>query len=284
VQYHPLHPFHFLPFPNRAPSELQKPDAQARHAEESEMRPATSVLTATLFMSLLLGPPLAAQSPDPPAKEAKKKRVSRPGAKPGEIITPPDLSERWRDQLQVDSAAPDFTLTLLPPAQDAAARPDGQPASRTVTLTELRANRPAVLIFGSMTCPPFRGQLAGVDQVYQRYKDRAEFLFVYVREAHPDSVLSVLDRDGHETLVKIPQAADLTGRTESAAACQRTERLKMPVAVDTLDNRVGKAYAGWPNRMVVVGTDGKIVYASPAAPRGTNAQQLHTWLDENLPR
>jgi hypothetical protein len=151
-----------------------------------------------------------------------------------------------------------------------------------VTLTELRAKRPAVLIFGSITCPPFRGQLAGVDQVYQKYKDQAEFLFIYVREAHPDSVLSVIDRDGRETLLKIPQAADLTARTDSAAACQRTEKLTMPVAVDTLDNRVGKAYAGWPNRMVVVGTDGKVVYASPAAPRGTNAQQLQGWLDENL--
>jgi hypothetical protein len=49
-----------------------------------------------------------------------------------------------------------------------------------------------VLIFGSVTCPPFRGHLAGVEQVYRDFRDRAAFLWVYVREAHPGSVLSLM--------------------------------------------------------------------------------------------
>lgn len=154
--------------------------------------------------------------------------------------------------------------------------------SQRVSLRELHDKRPVVLIFGSITCPPFRGQLDGVDQVFEQFKDRAEFLFVYIREAHPDSLLSVVAGDGRESLLKIAQAADLPSRTASAVVCQRTLKLSMPIAVDDIDNHVGKAYAGWPNRMLVIGTDGKIMYASAPSPGGTNAQRLRVWLEENL--
>ena len=45
----------------------------------------------------------------------------RQGAKPGEIITAPDLSERWRDQLRIGEAAPEFTLPLASGTEEAIA-------------------------------------------------------------------------------------------------------------------------------------------------------------------
>jgi peroxiredoxin len=204
--------------------------------------------------------------------------------KPGEVITPPDRSERWSDQLSVGAEAPEFTLPLLPSGDKIAPgdKSSDQRQQQTVSLRELREKRPVVLIFGSITCPPFRAQLDGIDQVYEQFQDRAEFLFVYIREAHPDSVLSVSGLDGRDSLLKIVQAADSPIRTASAAVCQRTVKLSMPIAVDSIDNKVGKAYAGWPNRMVVVGTDGRVIYASPPSPRGTDAQRLRAWLEENV--
>jgi hypothetical protein len=220
----------------------------------------------------------SAGSPEPDSVAAQQ----RPGAggrkqfatKPGEVITPPDRGERWNNQLAVGDTAPEFKLPLLA---------DKGNDAKSVSLHDLLAKRPVVLIFGSMTCPPFRSQLDGVDEVYEQFKDRAEFLFVYIREAHPDSVLSVVGSDGLESLLKIPQAADASMRTSSAAFCQRSIKLSMPIAVDGIDNAVGKAYAGWPNRMVVVGTDGKVVYASDPAPGGTNAERLSAWLRVNVP-
>ena len=142
--------------------------------------------------------------------------------------------------------------------------------------------KPVVLVFGSMTCPPFRNQLDGIDDVYDDFRDRANFLFVYVREAHPDSVLSVVDNEGTTSLQKIPQASDALQRTQAATYCRKSLELKLPIAVDTIENDVGKAYAGWPNRMVVVDTSGKIVYASEPSPRGTDAQKLKDWLKINI--
>lgn len=230
---------------------------------------------------------LCADMADAQSRRRRRSR-GRPGRKPGEVITRPDRGERWPDHIEVGKPAPEFTLPLLakqhePEAKGESAPRNAEIASETVSLRELRSERPAVLIFGSITCPPFRNQLEAVDQVYADFRDRAEFLFVYIREAHPDSILSVVDASGQESLVKIPQAADAGERRSSAATCQRTVKLKMPVAVDSEDNSVGKAYAGWPNRMVVVGTDGRVIFASEGSPRGTNAGELRAWLNENLP-
>lgn len=202
--------------------------------------------------------------------------------KPGEIVTPADRGVKWQNQLQVGEPAPPFTLPLLSIEKNSSQNAKRE-AETTVSLDKLRAERPVVLIFGSLTCPPFRGQLENVDALYDQFKDRAEFLFVYIREAHPDSIVSVLDESGNETLLKIVQPKDDTTRTSTAATCQRTTDLRMPVAVDGLENAVGQAYAGWPNRMVVVGTDGNIMMASAPSPRGTDARRLRLWLEENLP-
>lgn len=219
---------------------------------------------------------------------AQNKRRNRGLRKPGEVITRPDRSEeRWENQLKVGQAAPEFTLPLLQQnsqrnASSGNASAPEKLVEKTVSLSDLRAKQPVVLIIGSFTCPPFRNQLEGVDQVFDQFKDQAQFLLLYVREAHPDSILSVIREDGREALQKIPQPKDLSTRVSNASFCQRTKDLGIPIAVDKIDNRVGKAYAGWPNRMVVVGTDGKILYATDPAPGGTNARKLRAWLADNL--
>jgi hypothetical protein len=210
----------------------------------------------------------------------------RPGKKPGEIITPPDFSQgRFGDDLlEVGKPAPQFSLQLLKPAASAA--PDKEKsrtsAPGTISLAELNAKKPAVLIFGSMTCPPFKGQLAAVDDVYADFSDRAEFLFIYIREAHPDSVLKVVNANLQEGLLKIAQAKSLTERIDTAAVCQRSMELKMPIAIDSMDNKTSRDYAGWPNRCVVVGTDGRVLYKAEVGPGSTNAQGLRSWLTANL--
>jgi len=117
--------------------------------------------------------------------------------------------------------------------------------------------------------------------LYKSYNDRAEFLLVYIREAHPDSVLQTV-KDGTAELLKIAQTDTLLERTETAQMCVATLKLSCPTVIDREDNSVNKAYAGWPDRMVVVGVDGKIAYYGQKGPHGFKPDEVEEWLKENV--
>ena len=194
-------------------------------------------------------------------------RGKRFGAREGEVITKAAREERHPDSLAVGQAAPDFALT--------------DPAGKNeFKLSEFRGKRPVVLVFGSLTCPPFRRRVLDVDKLYAEYKDRATFRFVYVREAHPDSVLFVRE-DGKESLQKIEQTESLEQRGKHATLCTETLKLQMPVVVDKADNQVNKTYAAWPIRLVIVDSAGKLAHISGPGPSGFDPAEVGAWLKAN---
>jgi hypothetical protein len=48
----------------------------------------------------------------------------------------------------------------------------------------------------------------------------------------------------------------------------------MPLLVDDLDDRVGHAYSGMPDRLYVIGRDGRVVYKGGRGPFGFNAAEM----------
>ena len=136
-------------------------------------------------------------------------------------------------------------------------------------------------MFGSLTCPPFRRRIQDVDKLYEEYKDGVEFRFIYIREAHPDSVLFVKE-DGGEKLQKIGQTDTLDQRVQTAKVCTETLRVDIPVVVDRADNAVNKTYAGWPIRLVIVNPEGKIVHISGPGPSGFDPSEVAVWLKANV--
>lgn len=208
-----------------------------------------SALAASVFPSLWL--PRAASAAD-----RKKPRSD------GAFNAKPAKGEWQRDTLKVGDAAPDFTLP------DAAGRTQ-------FTLSSSWGRKPVVLIFGSCTCPPFRRQVGEMEQIYQTYKDKAGFALVYIREAHPGSRIPGINAG--ET---INQTETLAGRMKLAAEFARELKLTLPVLVDKEDNKVNAAYAGWPNRLVVVGVDGKLAYVEK---QGASFMPSATaeWLKQN---
>src|ERR1043165_2565383 len=119
--------------------------------------------------------------------------------------------------------------------------------------------------------------------MYQTYKDRAEFFLIYIREAHPDSVLLTL-KEGKEQLLKVAQTAKINERTETAQLCVATLKLTMPTLIDGEDNAVNYAYAAWPDRLYVIGKDGKIAYQGGPGPGGFRVNEVGKWLRENTRR
>jgi hypothetical protein len=109
-----------------------------------------------------------------------------------------------------------------------------------------------------------------------------EFFLVYIREAHPDSVLQVVQKDGTKKLEKLGQTQTVAERTERAQQCVATLNLTMPALVDRDDNKVNQAYAGWPDRMVVIAPDGKVAYKGGPGPGGFKPAEVEAWLKKNV--
>jgi thiol-disulfide isomerase/thioredoxin len=165
--------------------------------------------------------------------------------------------------------APDFTLTT-------------RDRSESKTLSAHRG-KPVVLVFGNFTCGPFRAQYASVDRLQKRYGDRATFLGVYVREAHPTDGWRMDANDWLGVAEKQPT----TFEERAALAGKACELLKtsMPLLVDELDDRVGNAYSGMPSRLYVIDAEGKVVYKSGRGPFGFRPGEMEqslvmTLLDE----
>jgi hypothetical protein len=152
---------------------------------------------------------------------------------------------------KVDESAPDFTLKTN----------DGK---AEITLSRLLGPKPVVLVFGSFTCGPFRSQSGNVEKLYRRYKDRATFVMVYVRDAHPTDGWRMESNDRLGAVTAQPKTYD--ERVSVAQKCGRVLSLGFPMLVDTIDDAVGARYSGMPGRLYVIDRDGKVAYKSGRGP------------------
>lgn len=106
-----------------------------------------------------------------------------------------------------------------------------------------------------------------MEDLHRRYGDRASFIAVYVREAHPG--------DGawpgqfkNEAGAAIKQPTKLDERLGVAGECCKVLEVSMPLLVDDVDDRVGRAYSGMPDRLYVIGRHGRVVFKSGRGPFG----------------
>ena len=89
-------------------------------------------------------------------------------------------------------------------------------------------------------------------------------------------------KDGERVLEKVGQTSDLKERSERARQFAEAMQLTVPVLVDKGDDKVNAAYAGWPERLYVVGVDGRIAYKSGPGPGGFKIAEVEEWLKKNV--
>lgn len=159
---------------------------------------------------------------------------------------------------RLDELAPDFTLTAL----------DGT----EVTLSKVTHEKPTVLIFGNFTCGPFRSQAGNVEKLYERYKQRANFYLIYVREAHPSDGWWM--QSNQRAGIDLSQPKENSQRRTVAQTCQKHLELDIPFLVDTVDDHVGSVYSGMPNRLYLIDQQGRIAFKNGRGPFGFHPRQL----------
>lgn len=58
--------------------------------------------------------------------------------------------------------------------------------------------------------------------------------------------------------------------------------IKLPAVVDRFDDAVEHAYSGWPDRLYVIGRDGRIAYKSRPGPFGFKPDEMEAALRSQL--
>jgi peroxiredoxin len=118
---------------------------------------------------------------------------------------------------------------------------------KEVRLSDYASQKNVVLTFGSATCPMTAGSIRGLNRLHEEYSDGdVQFLFVYVREAHPGE-----DLPAHRSLEDKVQAAELF---------REEEEVEIPILVDKLDGKVHREYGGRPNSTYLIDKSGRVAF------------------------
>lgn len=121
--------------------------------------------------------------------------------------------------------------------------PDGE----IIELSDYRGRQNVVLTFGSLTCPMTAGSIRGMNDLYDEYNDEdVQFLFVYVREAHPGERVPA-----HRSIEEKMRAAEMLGDEED---------VEMPIIVDELRGPIHRKYGKLPNSTFIIDKSGRIAF------------------------
>jgi alkyl hydroperoxide reductase subunit AhpC len=129
--------------------------------------------------------------------------------------------------------APDFEARTL----------DGE----TIRLGDYRGDKNVVLTFGSLTCPMTAGSIGGMNDLHREYSgEDVQFLFVYVREAHPGE--------------RVPAHGSAKEKTRAAEMLREEEDIQLPILVDELRGPIHRKYGRLPNPTFIIDKSGRVAF------------------------
>lgn len=168
---------------------------------------------------------------------------------------------------RVDEPAPEFSLQSL--------------SGDAVALSREIGDKPIVLVFGNFSCGPFRTQSGNLQKLYERNRAHAKFFTVYVREAHPSDGWWMLQN--RRVGVDLTQPKTDAERRIVANRCRDHLKLEIPFLVDSVNDAVGVAYSGMPNRIYLIDGEGRVAFKSGRGPFGFRVAEFeqaliwHRW-------
>jgi len=71
-------------------------------------------------------------------------------------------------------------------------------------------------------------------------------------------------------------------RVAVAESCVRNLGIRFPALVDGIDNTVERQYTGWPDRLYLVGSDGRVMFKSEPGPFGFHPADLEAALRRSV--
>jgi thiol-disulfide isomerase/thioredoxin len=109
-------------------------------------------------------------------------------------------------------------------------------------------DKPVIFIFGSMTCPMTASAAPSVQELYDEFGERVEFIMLYVREAHPGEYFA--------------QSETIEEKLDYAQALKDFYDIQWTVAADNVDGDLHRALDPKPNSAFLTDTGGTILFRS----------------------
>jgi hypothetical protein len=103
---------------------------------------------------------------------------------------------------------------------------------------------------------------------------------VYIREAHPIDEWQVESNESEKIL--FTQPTTLAARSEIAQVCSLKLELPIPTLVDDMENSTDRKYYALPDRLYLIGGDGRVAYRGGPGPFGFVAADLETAIKDYL--
>ena len=103
---------------------------------------------------------------------------------------------------------------------------------------------------------------------------------VYIREAHPTDEWQVEPNEHEEILFQQPTT--VAARTEIAAVCSLKLELSIPTLIDDMENSTDRKYYALPDRLYLIGRDGRVAYRGGPGPFGFVAAELESAIEQYL--
>lgn len=156
------------------------------------------------------------------------------------------------DHFTKDSLMKDMLLDRVGGPEPGERAPDFEGRTldgETISLGDYRGEKNVVLTFGSATCPFTATSIAGMNELYDDFADEdVQFLFCYVREAHPGE--------------RLPKHESYEDKQHAAEAFRYEESVEMPILVDDVKGTIHKKYGKLPNPTYLIDKSGRVAFRS----------------------
>jgi Iodothyronine deiodinase len=113
-------------------------------------------------------------------------------------------------------------------------------------------------------------------QIYNDYKEKVDFLTVYVREAHPTDEWQMKSNVKDDVCYAQPKT--LEQRVAIAQDFTKRYKFPLPFGIDDMSNAANDAYAAWPERLYIIDESGHIVYRGGMGPFNYKPAEVREWL------
>lgn len=110
----------------------------------------------------------------------------------------------------------------------------------------------------------------------EEFSDVVEFVYIYIKEAHPEDEWQ-MDSNVEKGVVFM-QPTTMEERLQLAQTFVSAMEIEGPMLVDEISNIANACFAAWPERLYVVGIDGRIAYKGGMGPFRFDPGELEDFL------